>query len=218
MYCNSCGKEIPEGAKFCPKCGAPAGQTEAAPALTQVPRPAISYSDLTAKLSGITGDRKKLMTYLYIAAAVIFVLLGILIHGKLYSFSAPALGYEADEAFTIAEFESLSGANEGGTGVLVFLTLLNLGAAALCVLPVVQGTVGKARFHIYQFIVAVFSMFMVYADIAFNADHLKQYGVDFKLAGRGVFFMLLSVVVIAVLAYITVKNRSDAAKQSSVGN
>ena len=61
-------------------------------------------------------------------------------------------------------------------------------------------------------------MFMVYADIAFNADHLKQYGVDFKLAGRGVFFMLLSVVVIAVLAYITVKNRSNAAKQSSVGN
>ncbi len=39
-----------------------------------------------------------------------------------------------------------------------------------------------------------------------------------KGSGRGVFFMLLSVVVIAVLAYITVKNRSDAAKQSSVGN
>ena len=39
-----------------------------------------------------------------------------------------------------------------------------------------------------------------------------------KGSGRGVFFMLLSVGVIAVLAYIAVKNRSDAAKQSSVGN
>ena len=25
MYCNSCGKEIPEGKKFCPQCGAPLG-------------------------------------------------------------------------------------------------------------------------------------------------------------------------------------------------
>lgn len=213
MYCNSCGKEIPEGAKFCPKCGAPAGQTEAAPAPTQVPRPAISYSDVTAKLSDITGDRKKLMTYLYIAAAVIFVLLGILIHGKLYSFSASALGYKADEAISILEFESLGDASEGGTVMLVLLTLLNLGAAALCILPVVQKTVNKARLHIYQFIVAVFSMVLAYADIAANAESLKRYNVDLKLSGRGVFFMLLCVVVIAVLVYITVKNRSNAAKK-----
>ncbi|MDO5861997.1 MAG: zinc ribbon domain-containing protein [Thermoplasmata archaeon] len=25
MYCSSCGKEIPEGAKFCPECGAQSG-------------------------------------------------------------------------------------------------------------------------------------------------------------------------------------------------
>jgi uncharacterized RDD family membrane protein YckC len=30
-YCKKCGNELPEGAKFCPKCGTPTSETPAAP-------------------------------------------------------------------------------------------------------------------------------------------------------------------------------------------
>ena len=36
MNCNTCGAELEEGAKFCPKCGNPVGDNVAAPVFTPV--------------------------------------------------------------------------------------------------------------------------------------------------------------------------------------
>ena len=37
MNCNSCGAELPDGAAFCPECGAAKVGMEAAPGMTAAP-------------------------------------------------------------------------------------------------------------------------------------------------------------------------------------
>lgn len=62
MYCPNCGKELPEGSKFCPECG-----RSTAPAETPPP----AKPDLTVTLNS--------KTLLVIAGVVIVVLLAVLL-------------------------------------------------------------------------------------------------------------------------------------------
>lgn len=65
MYCRNCGKELPEGGKFCPSCGA--AQADAPKAASAPDKPAAPI---------ITLDSR---TLLVVAGAVIVVLLAVLI-------------------------------------------------------------------------------------------------------------------------------------------
>ena len=53
MFCEKCGKELPEGAKFCEGCGAPVGGTQAKEA------PKNSFEETVKNLGNtadVTGD------------------------------------------------------------------------------------------------------------------------------------------------------------------
>lgn len=83
MYCHNCGKELPDGSKFCPDCGA---AQAAAPKMNSAPaRPAAPTVTLNSR------------TLLIVAGAVILVLLAVLIFRPGQS-KAPASQAEQDPA------------------------------------------------------------------------------------------------------------------------
>ena len=64
MYCNKCGKEVPESMKFCPECGADMNETAALPAKTEKPK------------------KKKKWLIILIAAVVVIIIIAAVGGGK----------------------------------------------------------------------------------------------------------------------------------------
>lgn len=74
MHCMSCGKEIPEGAAFCPGCGTATGQT--APAAASPPPEPAPVRRSVAKQSGSGGCLK-------LGAAIFLVLVVLAVVGAI---------------------------------------------------------------------------------------------------------------------------------------
>lgn len=75
MFCSNCGQSLPEGAKFCPKCGTP---TMASPVPDTVQENTVKQETSTVPLTTSLPDRLKTDTswrYKVIAAAAVLLLI-----------------------------------------------------------------------------------------------------------------------------------------------
>lgn len=86
MFCSNCGKELPDGAKFCSACGAPTGEETAKPPTGSInssaPNNDNGASISTASVTKTTGNKKILLTIGLIAIAAILIVFGIQFNKK----------------------------------------------------------------------------------------------------------------------------------------
>lgn len=112
MFCTKCGQSMPEGSKFCKRCGQPLGQTDTPPSdpgpsartepvNTQPVAPEPAYTPPVAPYMPPASGNKGKMTAVIIAAAVVAALAMAAVAGLLISHfflsggeDAPAVGAE----------------------------------------------------------------------------------------------------------------------------
>lgn len=128
MFCGNCGKRIPDGARFCPGCGAPAPDAEPEPARAAGEEP--GQKAPSGPGTAIAPARRRRRAPLVAAAVVLVAVVGVaawLVLGRqdgTVTAEAPTSGTEAApyEDFTVSDARVVT---DGGLGPRVELTVTN---------------------------------------------------------------------------------------------
>lgn len=204
MYCGKCGKKIPEGARFCPACGAQANR--GAEAFTfenihagKVKPPVRTYTHEKSAMERL-GECKS-----YFFGAVAGLILAMFFLG--------AQMYEVTFEFFTTHSERFTMFEEKG-GLKTIFILLSLFAAAAMLLPIIMNKQWE-RWNLYPaLVVPGLSLLILLATMASvksqMADHWMMEAVDAKIAftGNGWLFLLINLVVVA-LAVKTIRVLSE---------
>jgi hypothetical protein len=78
VKCDKCGAEIPDGASFCPGCGAPQPEKKPAPAQTSPPQQTY-YQPPPSRRSGVSGINGIIGTFFSKQMIIIGLFIGVLI-------------------------------------------------------------------------------------------------------------------------------------------
>lgn len=179
-----------DSTRFCGVCGKPFEDAGTSNNSTKMPGGSFDFSGVAASLNA--GG---VLTILYLAETLLFVLLGILNFAKTFKIDAWLISGKMSIGGLLKQGDS-SAAFPVIVGILIFA------AAALSVVPIFSAP--KRRRFIFQIVVSViaFAMLVIVYIAAANADGSAFYDVSLTFAGWLYLFICLITIALSVLISI----------------
>ncbi len=202
MFCSRCGKELPEGTRFCTDCGA---QTGAAPFFTEKKRPRKeTVLKITSTVLLFFGFLYTFFPVIHIAATVF----GMSVKVSMTMFlSVTGISGTNNAISQNVVLELTNGASSVySSGAHIFFIVIFLTATALSIIPLVNANLSSTAFYItgivaeilYLIYYFLFSLTMLSINI-FSASDAMSVG----FGPMGWFFFTYSIGTV-VLLFVTI--------------
>lgn len=188
MFCSSCGRELPDGSKFCSGCGMPIetnesnsqGEFQQTYSQQTYDNSAYSYNDYTyqqpqnSQKNDYIAYKKKVAPF-KIIAAVINLLTTFTLGFMALAYIGVGAGVEGMEIVETVDPGLTSGFMVCGFAMLIFSAIMLIMSIVAMIIPAKAGVISNLIFTIICFVMLIWSV-ILNIDLGGVANKLNPYG------------------------------------------